>query len=40
LDKRNTWAKGYVTELDAGLLDGEMWFEVHAYNDMNMEYSE
>ena len=33
LDKRSTnhWAANYVTELDAGYLDGKMTFEVHSY---------
>lgn len=31
----NNWAFGRVTELDAGLIDGEMVFEVHSYNEMN-----
>lgn len=37
LDKRSTnnWAQGYVTELNAGSLDGDMWFEVNPYNGMN-----
>ncbi len=39
IDKRssNNWAKGYVTELDAGIIDGEMWFEVNSYNGLNEE---
>lgn len=37
IDKRssNHWAKGYVTELNAGYINDEMWFEVNSYNDMN-----
>lgn len=37
IDKRssNSWARGYVTELDAGIIDGQMWFEVNSYNGMN-----
>lgn len=37
LDKRSTnkWAKGCVTELNAGGLDGYMYFEVNSYNEMN-----
>ncbi len=37
LDKRqtNNWANGYVTELDAGYIDGEMTFEVNSYNNLN-----
>ena len=39
IDKRssNNWAKGYVTELDAGIIDGEIWFEVNSYNGLNEE---
>lgn len=38
LDKRSTnnWAKNYVTELNAGGLDGYMWFGVNSYNGMNV----
>lgn len=38
LDKRNTnnWASGYVTELDAGIIDGQMRFEVNSYNGLNV----
>lgn len=41
LDKRsaNNWASGYVTELNAGYLDGKMTFEVNSYNGMNSEYN-
>lgn len=37
MDKRssNHWASGYVTELDAGFIDGKMKFEVHSYNGLN-----
>lgn len=37
LDKRsaNKWAKGYVTELNAGRLNGRLFFEVNSYNEMN-----
>lgn len=37
MDKRSTnnWASGYVTELNAGYINGEMRFEVNAYNGMN-----
>lgn len=37
LDKRNTnnWAKGYVTELNAGGINGCIVFEVNSYNGMN-----
>lgn len=39
LGRRSTenWAKGHVSELDAGYLDGEMWFKVNSYNDMNLD---
>ena len=39
LDKRSSkhWAKGYVTELNAGFIGDEMWFEVNSYNGMNEE---
>ena len=39
MDKRSTnnWASGRVTELDAGYIDGEMWFEVNPYNGLNPE---
>lgn len=36
----NHWASGYVTELDAGYIDNEMWFEVHPYNGLNPDLSE
>ena len=37
LDARSTnnWAKGRVTELNAGVLGDEMTFEVNSYNDLN-----
>lgn len=37
LDKRssNNWAKGYVTELNAGGINGCIVFEVNSYNGMN-----
>ena len=37
LDRRSTnnWAKGCVTEMNAGGLDGYMYFEVNSYNEMN-----
>ena len=36
-DKRasNSWAKGYLTELNAGYLDEKMFFEINSYNGMN-----
>lgn len=36
-DKRstNTWGKGRLTELNAGLLSGQMTFEINSYNNMN-----
>ena len=39
LDKRSTnnWARGCVTELNAGYLDGTMYFEVNSYNNMNLQ---
>ena len=39
MDKRatNNWAKGHVTELDAGYIDGKMRFEVNSYNGLNPE---
>ncbi len=42
LDARSTnnWAKGRVTELDSGLMDGEIRFEVHSYNNMNTELND
>lgn len=27
--------KGYVTGLDAGIMNGNMWFEVNSYNERN-----
>lgn len=37
MDKRSTnnWARGYVTELNAGFIDGKMEFEVNSYNELN-----
>ncbi len=37
MDRRsiNNWANGYVTELNAGFIDGSMAFEVHSYNGLN-----
>ena len=37
MDKRssNNWASGFVTELNAGYIDGEMQFEIHPYNGLN-----
>lgn len=37
-DKRrtNNWAKGRLTELNAGRFDGEMYFQVNSYNEMNL----
>lgn len=35
LDGRNRWAKGCFTELNAGYLDGEMFFEVNSFNDFS-----
>lgn len=39
LDKRSTnnWADGVVTELNAGYLDNEFYFEVNSYNHMNFQ---
>ena len=41
LDKRstNTWGKGRLTELNAGLLDGQMIFEINSYNNMNVSHA-
>lgn len=38
-DKRSTnhWANGCLTELNAGYLDGEMYFEINSYNKMNIQ---
>lgn len=38
LDGRSRWAKGCFTELNSGYLDGEMYFEVNSYNDMNLRF--
>lgn len=42
LDARSTnnWASGRVTELDSGIIDGEMLFEVHSYNGMNVDMND
>lgn len=39
LDRRSTeyWANGYMTELNAGYLDGVMTFEVNSYNHMGIQ---
>ncbi|MDE6580843.1 MAG: hypothetical protein K2K41_09960, partial [Ruminiclostridium sp.] len=39
LDRRSTdnWANGCFTELNAGRLDGTMYFEVNSYNNMNTQ---
>lgn len=39
MDKRSTnnWANGYVTELNAGFIDGTIKFGVNSYNNMNSE---
>lgn len=36
-DKRSTnnWAFGYLTELNAGYIDGKMEFQVNSYNELN-----
>lgn len=38
-DKRTSdnWGRGCLTELNAGLLDGRMYFEVNSYNDLNYQ---
>lgn len=38
LDGRSRWAKNCFTELNSGCLDGEMYFEVNSYNDMNLRF--
>lgn len=42
LDARSTnhWAKGRVTELNAGLINDEMVFEIHSYNGWNEELND
>lgn len=42
LDARSTnnWAKGRVTELNSGRINGEVLFEVHSYNGMNTELND
>ena len=39
MDKRSTnnWANGYVTELNAGYINGIMKFEVNTYNNLSSE---
>ena len=39
LDKRssNHWANGRLTELNAGYLDENMYFEINSYNNMNIQ---
>lgn len=39
MDKRSTnnWADGVVTELNAGYLDEEFYFEVNSYNHLNFQ---
>ncbi len=39
LDRRSTnnWANGCFTELNAGRIDGTMYFEVNSYNSMNIQ---
>jgi len=38
-DKRSTnnWGYGRLTELNAGYLDGEMYFEINSYNNLNFK---
>lgn len=38
-DKRSTknWANGCLTELNAGRLDGQMYFEINSYNGLNLQ---
>lgn len=38
LDRRSRWAEGCFTELNAGYLNGEMFFEVNSYNNMNPSF--
>lgn len=40
LDGRSRWADGCVTELNAGYLDGGMYFEVNSRNDMNPAFQQ
>lgn len=35
LDGRSRWADGYFTELNAGFLDSEMYFEVNSFNTLS-----
>ena len=39
-DKRSTnnWANGILTELNAGRIDGNMYFEVNSYNGLNFQH--
>lgn len=39
MDRRSTnhWASGYVTELDAGRIDGELVFAINSYNGLNSD---
>jgi len=39
LDRRSTnyWANGCFTELNAGYLNGDMYFEINSYNGMNIQ---
>ncbi len=39
LDRRSTnnWASGCFTELNAGYLEGSMYFEVNSYNNLNVQ---
>lgn len=39
LDKRSTnnWAKGHVTELNSGYVNGKIKFEINSYNGMNKD---
>lgn len=40
MDKRSTnnWADGVVTELNAGWINEEFYFEVNSYNHMNLQH--
>lgn len=38
LNGRDRWARNCFTELNAGYLDGEMYFEVNSCNDMNPRF--
>ena len=37
---KNNWAKGRVTELDAGYINDEMIFEVFSYNGWNEDLND